>query len=318
MSLPKFDIFQPETIKEACSLLEQYAPDGAAVLAGGTDLLVDIRRQIIPEHLPRCKGCDPKTGLPQGKPAKPPYHLIALSRIEELRGIEELEGGEISIGPLTTITEIAESPLIREKLTALAEGADNLGSPLVRNRGTIGGNICNARPAADTMIPAVALGCRLKLESVRGTKIVPIGEFVIGPGQTTRAPDEILTRIIFPRLPNGTGSACIKAANRKSLEIAVVNAASVITLDESGERIENARIAMGAVGPTPILAVKATDFLIGKKPSEEIFDKAGQIAANECKPITDHRGSALYRVEMVRVLVRRTLMRAFKRIENSK
>ncbi|HEX7344949.1 MAG TPA: xanthine dehydrogenase family protein subunit M [bacterium] len=306
--LPQFDLLQPKTIAEACDLLVKQAPKGAAILAGGTDILVDIRIPIIPQHLPRCKGCDPKTGLPL-KSLDKPTCLIALSRIPELRRIEELPDGRISIGAMVSITDLCNSPLIRAKLTALAEGADNLGSPLVRNRGTLGGNICNARPAADAFIPAVALGANLELMSVRGTRQVPADEFAIGPGKTVRQPDEILTRIIFPALPNKTGSACIKLANRKALEIGVVNVAAVLSLNDAGQ-IVDVRIALGAVAPTPILAKKAADFLKGKKPTEENFRKAGKFASGECKPITDHRGSALYRIEMVPILVRRGLEHA--------
>lgn len=304
---------QPQTLDEACELLARHAPEGAAALAGGTDLLVDIRLPIIPQHLPRCQGCDPKTGLPQKALEKTPPCLIALSRIPELRGITMLPGGEIAIGAMTTITEVCESALVRQRLTALAEGGEHLGSPLVRNRGTLGGNICNARPAADGLIPALALAAKLELRSVRGARTVSIENFVTGPGKTVREADEILSRIVFPAYDGKTGSACIKLANRKALEIAVVNVATVLTLN-SGGKIAAARIAMGAVGPTPILAIKAGKFLRGKEPMRENFEKAGKIAAGECKPITDHRGSALYRVEMVPVLVRRTLSLSGTRI----
>lgn len=309
--LPSFEVLQPATLAEACQLLEQQAPNGAVVLAGGTDLLVDLRQPIIPAHLPRCKGCDPRTGLPQKAMDKTPTCLIALSRISELRGIELLANGDIAIGAMTSITEICNSSLVRERLTALAEGGDNLGSPLVRNRGTLGGNICNARPAADAFVPSVALGARLELQSVRGTRMVPVEDFATGPGKTIREADEILVRLIFPALPDRTGSACLKLANRKALEISVVNVAARVTLKNG--KIGEARIALGAVAPTPILVKKAGEFLTGKKASAENLEKAGRLAASECRPITDHRGSALYRVEMVAVLVRRALEKTVNR-----
>ena len=311
--LPQFDLLQPKTIAEACDLLARQAPKGAAILAGGTDILVYIRLPIIPQHLPRCKGCDPKTGLLL-KLLDRPSCLIALSRIPDLRKIEELPDGRISIGAMASITDLGYSPLLRSKLTALAEGADNLGSPLVRNRGTLGGNICNARPAADAFVPAVALGANLELMSARGTRQVPADEFATGPGKTVRQADEILTRIIFPAQSGKTGSACLKLANRKALEIGVVNVAAVLTLTDKGQ-IADVRIALGAVAPTPILAKKATDFLKGKKPTEDNFEKAGKISAGECKPITDHRGSALYRVEMVPILVNRALSQSLERAQ---
>lgn len=307
MSLPNFELHQPSTIEEACALLEKHS-GGIALLAGGTDLLVNIRRKIIPEHLPRCRGCGPVTGEAVGQPAAPPAHILALSRIPGLSGINQSERG-IDIGPLTTITEIAESPLARMKLTALAEGAMNLGSPLVRNRGTIGGNICSARPAGDALIPATALRAELELTSSRGTRTVLLEEFVTGPGETVLQPGEILTNIVFPELPANSGSACLKLANRKALEIAVVNVAAVVTMDEERKLVASARICLGAVGPRPIMAVKAAEFLQGKAPSGENFTRAGEIASGEARPITDHRGGAVYRLEMVKTLVKRALSR---------
>jgi len=313
MSLPRFDVLQPKSINEACELIRRHSAEGVAVLAGGTDVLVDIRRPVIPAHLPRCKGCDPLTGLPRKPTENPPAYLIALSRIPDLRGIVGCKSGEIAIGPMTTITEISRSDLVRKRLTALAEGCDHLGSPLVRNRGTIGGNICNARPAADALLPSLALGAKLELRSTRGFRTVTVEDFVTGPGETVREADEILTRIVFPCYGDRTGSSCIKLANRKALEIAVVNVASVLTLNEKGN-ITEVRIALGSVAPTPILAKKTAEFLRGKKPTEANISRAGEIAATECRPITDHRGSQIYRVDMVPVLVRRALTRALEAI----
>ena len=309
MSLPRFDVLQPKSIDEACELLGRHAAEGVAVLAGGTDILVDIRRPVIPAHLPRCRGCDPLTDLPRQPGEKPPAYLVALSRISDLQGITGCKSGEIIIGPMTTISEISHSDLVRKRLTALAEGCEHLGSPLVRNRGTIGGNICNARPAADALLPSLVLSAKLELRSARGFRTVTVENFVTGPGETVRKEDEILTRIVFPCYGDRTGSSCIKLANRKALEIAVVNVASVLTLNEKGN-IAEVRIALGSVAPTPILAKKAAEFLKGKKPTESNFYKAGEIAASECHPITDHRGSQIYRVDMVPVLVKRTLTRA--------
>ncbi|TKJ40037.1 molybdopterin dehydrogenase [candidate division LCP-89 bacterium B3_LCP] len=312
MSIPPFEVLQPESLQEACELLGKHSSEGAAVLAGGTDILVDIRRPIIPEHLPRCSGCDPKTLMPRKAVEKPPAYMVALSRIPDLSGISEAKNGDISIGSMTTITQICESQLVREKLTALAEGGDNLGSPLVRNRGTLGGNICNARPAADALVPSVALGAQLELQSVNETRIVSVSDFVTGPGRTIRKADEVLSKVIFPALPEMSGSSCIKLANRKALEISVVNVAAVLTLDKAG-KISQAKVALGSVAPTPVLAEKAAASLIGEKPSDDLFKEAGKTAAGECKPITDHRGSALYRVDMVGILVKNALQKALER-----
>ncbi len=311
--LPRFDVLQPSTVREACELLSRFNSAGVAVLAGGTDLLVDIRVPIIPEHLPRCKGCDLETGKPRRAAEHPPAYLVALSRIPDLRGIEETQDGHIIIGAMTPIAEICKSTLIRARLHALAEGGDNLGSPLVRNRGTIGGNICNARPAADTLVPSYALDAELELASVQGSRRVKVADFVTGPGRTNRRSGEILTKIVFPPSGPDSGSSFLKLANRKALEISVVNAASVVVLGNDGS-IADVRIALGAVAPTPILAKKAAQSLIGTKPSADLFVRAGEIAASECHPISDHRGSKPYRLDMVKILVRRTLERAVQDI----
>jgi len=314
--LPQFDVIQPESLDEACEALAKHRSLGAVVLGGGTDLLVDLRRPLIPEHLPRCKGCDPRTGTAPRKVESPPAYMIALSKIPELTGIKVLDSGEISIGAMTSITTLSRSPMVREKLTALAQGADNLGSPLVRNRGTLGGNICNARPAADAFIPSVALEAKLELRSKRGVRFVSAEDFAVGPGKTVREADEIMTRIIFPAVDGRTGSSCIKLANRKALEIAVVNVAARLTLD-ANDKIADARIALGAVAPTPILAPKTAAFLIGKEASDENLIEASEIAVSECHPITDHRGSLDYRKEMVGLLVRRALTAARDAVSGS-
>ena len=310
MSLPKFEVIQPQSVEEACGLLAEYGEE-AAVLAGGTDILVDIRKPIIPAHLPRCKGCEPQTGKPLSKYEKIPQYLISLSHIPGLKDISIFNDGSINIGACATITEICESVLVRQKLTALAEGGDNLGSPLVRNRGTIGGNICNARPAADCLVASYALNASLELASSEGIRTVSVADFVTEPGKTILRKGEILTRIVFPA--HKGGSAALKLANRKVLEIAVVNTACWMAFNEEG-KIAKARIVMGAAGPTPIMAVKAMKFLEGKEGSDKILKEASIIASQECRPITDHRGSALYRIEMAQIIVERTL----KKIQNAK
>ncbi|UCC44258.1 MAG: FAD binding domain-containing protein, partial [Candidatus Zixiibacteriota bacterium] len=214
----------PQTVEEACRMLADHAADGARILAGGTDLLVDLRRPIIPQHVPRCDGCpthpdgrvvstvecaplnaDPlmapggslRATLEHDRQASPAY-LVSLHKLTRLRGIEKLEDGGLRIGALTTITDLERSDLIRSNWTALAEGADNLGSPLVRNRGTYGGNIANARPAADTAIPTLALNGMLTLQGPSGSRTVPAGDFARGPGLSVVERDEILTDIHFP------------------------------------------------------------------------------------------------------------------------
>ncbi len=318
MILPQFSYFSPRSLDEALDYLSEHKGDSVKVLGGGTDLLVDIRQSVIPfGHRP--PPAQPRLGLWQARSValEKPGTLMALSRIPELRGISKSDS-EIRIGAMTTISDLERSDIIKEHLTGLWDGAYQLGSPLVRNRGTIGGNIVNARPAADTAIPTLALSGKLVLKSSRGERIVDHNDFVTGPGRTIIEPDEILTEIIFdlltppfsspPTTQRGRySSSYIKLANRKSLEISVVGAACSVVFGDDG-KVTTARVALGAVAPKPLLIPEAGEALIGKKLTTSTAQSAGKIAESIAKPITDHRGSLEYRSLMVEVLVRRALM----------
>ena len=308
MYLPDFEVFEPKSIQEACSELHRYREHGVGIIAGGTDFLVDIRPKIILQHLPRCQGCIDSGGTAR-EPKKCPPYVVSLSRIPEIRGIME-DGNHIRIGAMTTIRELCESALIKKELTALYDGASQLGSPLVRNRGTLGGNIANARPAADTFVASVALNADLAIESVNGKRDIPVISFAKAPGVTMLTPIDIITHLKFPVHHRSTGSSYIKLVNRKSLEIAIVGIACMLVLDDHHEQIENARIAMGAVGPTPLLAQSAMGFLIGKPPRDEIFREAAKLALKDAHAISDHRGSKHYREIEIEVLTLRSLQRA--------
>ena len=333
MILPRFDVLVPETVAEACAMLAEHADRGVRVLAGGTDLLVDLRRPIVPQHVPRCDGCathqeggilttvecvpadqDPlmadsgpmRSTLKDPRQTSPAF-LVSLHKVRQLRGIESLSDGGLRVGALTTITDIERSQEIRNGWTALAEGADNLGSPLVRNRGTIGGNIANARPAADTAIPTIALNGKLTLQGPSGSRNMPSENFATGPGASIIKMDEILTDIHFPAPKPHSGSAYYKLANRKALDISTVGVAVWLALDEPDGPVADVRVALGAVGPTPILAESVRDTLVGIIPDEQAILKAAQGVASDARPIDDHRGSAWYRTRMVELLTQRLL-----------
>jgi carbon-monoxide dehydrogenase medium subunit len=246
-----------------------------------------------------------------------PQFLISLHKINKLKGINKLNGGDLNIGALTTITEIERSDVIRGDWTALAEGADSLGSPLVRNRGTLGGNIANARPAADTVIPTIALCGKLTLTGTSGTRTVHAEDFPKGPGITIIKQDEILTNVNYPAPLPYSGSAYYKLANRKALEISTVGVAVWVALEKSDGPVKDVRIALGAVGPTPILAESVKDILIGEIPSTKVIREAAKSAAGDAIPIDDHRGSAAYRLQSVEVLTERLLKIALNRAGRS-
>lgn len=340
MILPRFDVLVPGTPAEACRMLEQYAAKGVRILAGGTDLLVDLRKPIIPPHVPCCDGCAVHPGgrirttidcsswsavaspanaggslraWPQDEGQAPPKYLVSLHRLHDLHGIRLLADGSLRIGALTTISEIARSAEVRRYWTALADGADSLGSPLVRNRGTLGGNIANARPAADMAAATIALGGTLTLQGTEGERFLPAQTFPTGPGLTVIQPDEILTFITYPPPRACSGSVYYKLANRKALEIATVGVSVWMSLEAPAGPIVDARVALGAVAPTPILSESARQILLGKVPSEPDFRAAARAAREQARPIDNHRGSARYRLQMVELLTMRLLKSAFRR-----
>ncbi|MGD9123672.1 MAG: xanthine dehydrogenase family protein subunit M [Desulfarculaceae bacterium] len=287
MLLPKFQYHRPADLSEALAALSEYGPE-AAVLAGGTDLLVKMKNKLAT-----------------------PKHLVALDIVE---GLDEVAvaNGDLRIGPMLTAADLAQSQALEGSAAALALGAGSLGSPQVRNRATVGGNVCNARPAADMCVPLLALGAKALLTNSGGERQVPLAEFFTGPGETVRRPDELLTALLLDKPSPGSGAGYAKLGLRKALEIALVNVAAVLSLDSDGKTIKEASVSLGAVAPTPILSPKAAEVLLGQAGGEKLFAAAGEAAAGDCRPITDHRGSAEYRREMVKVLTRRALHQAWQ------
>ena len=282
MLLPKFDFHEPASVAEACEIMARYGAK-AKLVAGGTDLMVNMKKKILS-----------------------PEHLVCLSRIESMHGIKE-NGGQIVIGGRHTVAELTVDPLVNEKLGALGAGARALGSPLVRNRATIGGNIGSARPAADLPPSLIAYGATVMLESISGKREIALGKFFKGPGFTDINVDEVLTEIKVPVPRDGEGAGYINLGVRKAQDCNIVNVASFIALNEKDGSIKKARIVMGSVGPTPIRAASAEAALLGGKPNEALFIEAGEAARQDCTPINDFRGAASYRKAMVGVLTQRTL-----------
>lgn len=258
----------------------------AKLLAGGTDLLVKMKKKVLA-----------------------PGHVISLGNLNELKNVGTSDG-TLEIGALVTVAHIAGSENLRTALPALCHGALNLGSPPIRNLATIGGNLVSARPAADLPPPLMAYGARVTVVNRDRERSFVLEDFLKGPGKTVLEPGEILTQIHVDMPPPHSGAAYIKLGTRRALEISLVNVASFLALDGPDGPVKSARIVMGAVGPKPLRAFSAENLLIGEKPSERLFVAAGKAAARESKPIDDLRGSAEYRLAMVSVLTRRTLRAA--------
>jgi CO/xanthine dehydrogenase FAD-binding subunit len=309
--LHEFSYERPKSLTEALKLLEAH---GAALspLAGGTDLVVNMKMRSILQITEKAGTADARWRAARRVPAiQTPSVVMSLADLPKLRGVRAARGG-VRIGPTTTMAELAASDGVKPAVAALRDAAAIMGSALIRNRATIGGNLVNARPAADTAVALLAVGGRLELASRSGKRTVEAAAFFTGPGRSVRRADELLVGIDVPTA-KGQGSAYLRMGNRKQLEIALVGAGAWLEIDRKARRITAARISLGAVGPTPLLAPLAAAELVGKSPDAEAFAAAGRIARTEVRPIDDFRGSAGYRLELVETLVQRALAAAAAR-----
>jgi len=288
MVLPKFEYHDPSTLDEACQIMAELK-EKARPLAGGTDLLVNMRRGTVS-----------------------PEHVVSLGRIEELRGIYP-SNGQLRLGACLTAAEIGQSKEVNDLINPLGSGANSLGSPLIRNLATIGGNLVTARPAADLPPPLMAYGASVVLKNSSGKRAVSLDNFFRGPGQTVMEPDELLTEITVETPPPYSGGGYIKLGARKTLITSIVNVAAFLSLDDRDGTITSARVVLGAVAPVPMRAPSSEQVLLGEKPTDALFLRAGEAAAGDSKPIDDFRGSAEYRRAMVEVLTRRALNMALRK-----
>ena len=285
-----FEYHAPTSLNEAISLLQEYG-EAARPLAGGTDLVVQMKEKAT------------KFAAPS--------HIVSLLRVPELSGVSFSESEGLRIGAGATMSQVADSPIIRERYRAIAEGAALVGSIQTMNMATVGGNLCNAAPSADIAPPLLALEAEAVIVGPSGRRKLVLEEFFLGPGKTALAADELLAEVRVPLPPPGTGSAYDRHTPRKQMDIAVVGVAAALTM--AGERIERVRVALGAVAPTPVRAPQAEAALEGQAPSDELFARAADVSAAECSPIADLRGSAEFRRHIVRVMTKRMLREALDR-----
>ena len=292
LHLPVFEYCEPETIEEACSLLSQYK-EKAKVLAGGTDLLVRM-----------------KQGMERTR------YLVSLKNIDNLRSIDYDDREGLRIGTLVTLGDLEASSIVSQKFGVLGQAVRTLASRQIRNKATIGGNLCNASPAADTAPALIGLGSQAKIAGLTGERAVPLEEFFSGPRRTILQSDEILTAIQVPNPLPRTGGAYLKLSPREK-DLATVGVATVIILDSEGMTCEDARIVLGAVAPTAVRAFKAEAVLKGKALEEGLIQESAQMASQEARPVSDVRASAEYRREMVTVLTRRAIKQALELAKSS-
>lgn len=285
--LREFEYLRPATLQEACSLRLRYGED-AKIMAGGTDLLVKMRQRVE----------NPKT-------------IIDIKGISGLDQIHYEANRRLRVGALVTLRTLETAEIVRKKFDIIAEAAGTIGSVQVRNKGTTGGNSCNASPCSDTAIPLIAMDAEAQVSGLEGTKTIPLESFFEGPGKTVLKQDELLTEILVPEPTPNAGRAFVKYGMRNAMEIAVVNVGASI---EVTDRIcKCARIALGSVAPTPIRARDAEEVLVGEEFDDKLAEKAAEASAEEIRPISDIRSSAEYRTTVTKVLVKRALMEARRR-----
>ncbi len=280
------EIYQPTSITEASAIVKEKGP-GGRFLAGGTDLVIAMKE----------KGLSPK-------------YVVDLKRVPNLSGIREEADGSLTIGALTTMREVETSPAVCKRFPFLAQSAAEVGSIQIRNRATIGGNMANATPSADVAPALLALEAKAKIAGAAGERTLNLEEFFRGPGQTVMLPEEILTAIVIPATHPKLVGEYIKFSPREMMDLAYVGVAVALVLNGVKRECESARIALGAVSPTPMRARKAEAVIERQILTEELAERAGEEAAKECKPISDVRSSAEYRRAMVGAMTKRALLNA--------
>lgn len=285
--MKSFDYFAPQSLGDATALLRRYGTK-ARLLAGGTDLFIRLERRAVE-----------------------PGVVVDLKQIRALQGIKASAKG-LTIGAATLMDVIVSSPLVQRRYGIVADAAAAVGSIQTRNRATLGGNLCNASPAADTAPALIALGARARITGGRRERELPLEDFFLAPGKTCLQSSELLKEIFIP-VPAAKSGGSFQRCTRTAMDIALVNCAVFLSLAPKGGEIGEIRIALGAVAPTPVRARPAEDLLRGKSPDRGAIEEAAALAAAGVSPIDDVRSSADYRRAMVRLLTRRAIEAALKK-----
>lgn len=285
--LPKFNLHKPGTLKEALRLLKEKK--SSKPIAGGTDLLIDLRNGAYDVD-----------------------HLVDLGCVEELDYVKEAEG-TIHIGAMTTHAKMTSSLLIKKNAFVLNEAASKIGSVQTRNVATIGGNLCTASPGADIATPLLVLEAKITAVSLGGSRSMPLYEFFTGPKLTILEPWELLLEIRFSIPPPGSGSAFLKLGRRKGCTLSLLNAAAYV--ETEGNTIKKARIAFGACAPTPIRVPEVEEMLKGNNADRKVIDEVSSACYGLVQPSqrAHSRASEEYRREMSCILMKRTLNAALER-----
>jgi carbon-monoxide dehydrogenase medium subunit len=288
-----FDYVAPSTVDDAVGVLAQHGA-AACVLAGGTDIIIQERERRR------------RVGM-----------MVDVKKIAELREITHTGDGGLRIGAAAPCAQIYRDAEIRRRFPALIESASLIGGIQIQSRASLGGNLCNSSPAADSIPTLIVLGATCEIAGSGGRRTVPVESFCTGPGQNVLKPGELLVALIFPAPAAHSGAAFERFIPRNEMDIAVANAAASVTLSADGSRFESARVAVGAVAPTPLLVAGAAEALAGHAVGADAIARAADAARAAATPITDMRGSIEQRKHLAGVLVTRVLNKAVERAKGS-
>jgi CO/xanthine dehydrogenase FAD-binding subunit len=285
MTLSRFELFSPGRLDEAVALLKENGKN-TFVMAGGTDLLIKRRHQII--H---------------------PQTIVSLKKISGLNRISFNPDKGLTIGATALLGDVARHRTILEIYPAIAKAAANTANVQIRNMGTLVGNLCNASPAADNAPTLLAMNAELNITGPQGERVLPLEDFFLGPGSTALQPAEIVTSVFVHTPPPGSGTTYLHLSARGRIDCSAASTSVSLTLKDS--KIDTVRIFVGACGPTPLRMPKTEKQLINQKLSKTLAEKAGLQASKESKPISDVRANEDYRSKMVAVLVKRAILEAY-------
>jgi CO/xanthine dehydrogenase FAD-binding subunit len=283
----------PRTIADAVALLAAHG-DKARPLSGGTDLVIQLRAGV-----------------------RRPQYVVDIKHIPEMTRISFSMQHGLHLGAAVSCIEIHENADMRRYYPGLTEAAHLIGSLQIQSRATVGGNLCNGSPAGDSTPALIALGAKARIVGPKGERIVPVDTFITGPARTVLQPGELLIEFLIDSPARHSSDAYLRFIPRNEMDIAVVGVGASVTLDLDDDRVTDARIALGAVGPTPILATAAASAIIGKKLDEAALDNAARLATSVATPIDDMRGTAEFRRHIVGVLTRRALTIAAERARSN-
>jgi carbon-monoxide dehydrogenase medium subunit len=284
--LPKFEYLAPRTIAEACDLLSAHG-SRAELLAGGTDLLLQMRRRETT-----------------------PAYVIGLKGVAEMTGLRALDDGGLSVGAMTTLHSFLTAPAVRRHYGVLAEAASGIGGPELRNVATVGGNIAGALPCADLPPALLTLGAKVRLASSAGERVVPLEEFFPGFGVTAARPDELLIGVELPSIPSSSGGVYLKFHDRQSMDMTTVGVSAFVTLDEDSRVFRDVRIALASSAPVPLRVRKAEALLRGGSCADDVLEEAARAVCEEAAPRSSWRATRDYRFALIKNLTKRAIRRA--------